>query len=270
MHKVLKGITPPEDDTILMRYMNFEKFANILATNSLFFTRADKFDDPFEGFTPPFITDIVKNKVSHLKYGPDWHQTLLKLFESWRKYVMCSCWYQGRNESLPMWERYHMRESGIAIKTTMGNFNNSLGDDLDVFIGNIQYIDYKDYRDPQSFVDMNIAMVYTWYFYKRKAFVHEREFRAIIDASPFVTNQLIPQLLPQGHSDDVRTLLNNEFPDVCEAGMSLKIDVNTLICELIISPYADKWIVRTIKSIVEQYGFQFPVKQSQLLKPPHE
>ena len=48
MHKVLKGITPPEDDTILMRYMNFEKFANILATNSLFFTRADKFDDQFE------------------------------------------------------------------------------------------------------------------------------------------------------------------------------------------------------------------------------
>ena len=136
---------------------------------------------------------------------------------------MCSCWYQGGDESLPMWERYHVRESGIAIKTTMGDFKNSLRDDLDVFIGNIQYIDYEDYTVPQSLSDM--SMIYTWYFCKRKAFVHEHEFRAIIDASPFVRDYL----RTHGDSIDIQTLLNNEFPDICETGKPLKIDVNTLI-----------------------------------------
>lgn len=266
MHKLLKGITPPKDDTILMRYMNFEKFANILATNSLFFTRADKFDDSFEGFTPPSIMDIFKNEVNRLEkeFGINWHQILLKIFENWRKYVMCNCWYHGGDESLPMWERYHVRESGIVIKTTMGDFKNSLRDNLNVFIGNIRYIDYEDYTVPQSLLGM--SMIYTWYFYKRKAFRHEREFRAIIDAYPFI----IDYLRTHGDSIDIQTLLNDEFPDICETGMRLKVDVDTLICELIVSPYADKWIVKTIKSIVKQYGFQFPVKQSKLLDPPHE
>ena len=52
MHKELEKITSPKDDAILWRYMSLEKFANILATKSLFFTRADKFEDTFEGHVP--------------------------------------------------------------------------------------------------------------------------------------------------------------------------------------------------------------------------
>ena len=47
----LPGIMLPEDTAILRKYMSFEKFVNLLSTKSLFFTRSDKFDDPFEGFT---------------------------------------------------------------------------------------------------------------------------------------------------------------------------------------------------------------------------
>ena len=61
MSKDLKGITHPEDTDTVWRYMSFEKFANILATESLFFSRADKFDDKFEGYIPESI------KVSYEK-----------------------------------------------------------------------------------------------------------------------------------------------------------------------------------------------------------
>ena len=129
MYKELEGNHIPQNDATLSRYMNFEKFVNILATESLFFTRADKFDDPFEGFTPPLITDIYNNAVNRGEY--DFGTGLiLKFLENWRKYVMCNCWYQGEKESLPMWEKYQVRESGIAIKTTMGNFKSSLQDEL--------------------------------------------------------------------------------------------------------------------------------------------
>ena len=45
MSKELKGIIQPKDNATLWRYMSFEKFANILATESLFFSRADKYDE---------------------------------------------------------------------------------------------------------------------------------------------------------------------------------------------------------------------------------
>ena len=46
MYREIDGIQPPKDEDTLWRYMSLEKFVNILKTKSLFFTRADKFDDP--------------------------------------------------------------------------------------------------------------------------------------------------------------------------------------------------------------------------------
>ena len=58
MSKELKGIIQPKNEDPVWRYMNFEKFANILATESLFFTRADKYDDKFEGYVPQSTTEV--------------------------------------------------------------------------------------------------------------------------------------------------------------------------------------------------------------------
>ena len=52
MSKDLKGIRQPKDKDTVWRYMSFEKFANILGTESLFFSRADQYDDKFEGYIP--------------------------------------------------------------------------------------------------------------------------------------------------------------------------------------------------------------------------
>ena len=56
MSKELKDIGQPKDKDTVWRYMSFEKFANILATESLFFTRADRYDDKFEGYIPESTT----------------------------------------------------------------------------------------------------------------------------------------------------------------------------------------------------------------------
>lgn len=67
MNSVLPGITTPEDTACLWRYMSFEKFVSLLATKTLFFTRADKFDDPFEGFTPPSVTLPTAERSGYLR-----------------------------------------------------------------------------------------------------------------------------------------------------------------------------------------------------------
>lgn len=109
MSQELKGIGQPVDNATLWRYMSFEKFANILVTESLFFTRADRYDDKFEGYIPESTKLSYESAISGIDPS------------NFRQYIMCNCWHQGTEESMAMWDKYHLRSNGIAIKTTMGN-----------------------------------------------------------------------------------------------------------------------------------------------------
>ena len=235
MPKKLEGIIQPEGNAIVWRYMSFEKFANILATGSLFFTRADKYDDKFEGYIPESTT---------LPHKPEVNPTVNRVDSDFRQYIMCNCWHHGDEESMAMWDKYHLRNNGIAIKTTMKNLMNSLPDEPNVFIGEIKYIENHDQIDMP--IDVENFLHYP-YFYKRKPFEYEQEVRAIIDIASI--------------SGD----------DPYEFGKPLKIDVKTLIgenSEVIVSPHAEKWVAGTLELIVDQYKFQFPVNPSRLLDPP--
>ena len=235
MPKKLEGIGQPEGHATVWRYMSFEKFANILATESLFFTRADKYDDKFEGYIPESTT---------LPHKPQVNPTVNRVDSDFRQYIMCNCWHHGAEESMAMWDKYHLRNSGIAIKTTMKNLMNSLPGEPNVFIGKIEYIENHNQ------IDMPIGVenfLHYPYFYKRKPFEYEQEVRAIIDIAS----------IPRDTS--------------YEFGRPLKIDVNTLIgenSEVIVSPHAEKWIAGTLELIVKQYGYQFPVNPSRLLDLP--
>ena len=233
MFTKLPGIGQPEDEDIVWRYMSFEKFANILATESLFFARADKYDDKFEGYVPQSTTLSYESSGS-------------QIVPNFRQYIMCNCWHHGDEESMAMWDKYHLRNNGIAIKTTIGNLKNSLPDKPNVFIGQIEYIKNHNQINMVRDVPPNLWLHYP-YFYKRTPFEYEREVRAIIDIAS------IPR------------------DDPYEFGRSLKIDVKTLIdknSEVIVSPHADKWVAGTLELIVKQYKFPFSVNPSKLLDPP--
>ena len=234
MSKDLKSIIQPKDDTTLWRYMSFEKFADILATESLFFSRADKYDDKFEGYIPESI--IVSYESAGIRIDPN----------SFRPYVMCNYWHQGAEESMAMWDKYHLRNNGIAIKTTLGNLKNSLPDEPNMFIGEIEYIESHNQIEMPENPSM-ASLVYSPYFYKRTPFEYEQEARAIIDIAS----------------------ISRDVP--YEFGKPLEINVQTLMgenSEVIVSPHADKWIARTLKLIVKRYEFRFPVNCSKLLYPP--
>ena len=236
MSKELKGIKQPSKHATLWRYMSFEKFANVLATGSLFFTRADKYDDKFEGYIPEAIRQY---------YGSP-----IRINPSLREYIMCNCWHYGKEESMGMWDKYHIRNSGIAIKTTMENLKNCLPDTPNIFIGKVDYDVESIGNQNQIKVpeDLSVeSLLHYLYFYKRKPFEYEQEVRAIIDITSI--------------SRDV----------TYESGKHLEIDVKTLIgkdSEVIVSPHADEWIARTLELIVDRCGFRFPVNPSKLLDPP--
>lgn len=107
---------------------------------------------------------------------------------------------------------------------------------------------------------------FTWYFHKRKPFEYEREFRAIIAHHP--------QIL-MDYSDEHGNLSNPdaalekiESTKEIKTGMYVSVDVDTLISEVITSPYVEDWITDTVKSAVHKYGFDFKVTPSTLLDDP--
>ena len=261
MYSVLPGITLPKDTDLLWRYMSFEKFVSLLDTKSLFFTRADKFEDPFEGFTPPLIKKDYVRTVSDTN-------TLEELQENWPKYTLCSCWHHADEESMAMWDKYHLHNSGIAIKTTFGNFKDCLGEGYRVFLGNIEYIDHYEYPVPQNLDEM--SMLYTWYFHKRKAFEYEREFRAIFFDFPSSFTDYIDNYGNLINPD--ATLKNKKYPDTCKTGKLLNVDLNKLMPEVITSPHIrnEEWITKTVRSVVRKYEFDFKVNSSTLLDEPDE
>ena len=268
MYEELDGINPPNDEDILWRYTNFEKFVNLLDTESLFFTRADKFEDPYEGFIPQSILDAYKHSLKRVT--PEvFVEAITKWYEASRKYVMCNCWHQNVVESMAMWEKYHMRNSGVAIKTTMQKMKNSLISEHSIYIGKIEYIydNTDDDQYMQNFLQSETLLAkkltYFPYFRKRKEYEHEQEVRLIVDIDPFVMDALNDQTV-----ETVDTFLEIGLPDICDIGMLFNIEVNELIDEVIVSPYAEDWITETVRSVSQKFGFNFKVNPSTLLDDP--
>lgn len=52
MYKLHEAFNTPEERKKIWRYMDFTKFASMLEKKELFFARADKLGDPFEGSYP--------------------------------------------------------------------------------------------------------------------------------------------------------------------------------------------------------------------------
>ena len=268
MYEELDGINPPNDKDILWRYTNFEVFVNLLDTEALYFTRADKFEDPYEGFIPQSIMDAYKQSLKRVTPA-EFVEAIMKRHETSRKYVMCNCWHRNVVESMAMWEKYHMRNSGVAIKTTMEKMKNSLLSEYSIYIGKIEYIygNTDDDQYMQNFLQSDIPLAkkltYFPYFRKRKEYEHEQEVRLIVDIDSFVMDALNNQTV-----ETVDTFLETGLPDICDIGMLFNIDVSTLVDEVIVSPYAKDWITETLRSVVQKFGFNFQVSPSTLLDDP--
>ena len=270
MYKELEAFPPPHEEAILWRYMTLEQFIDMLARESLVFTKASQFrDDVHEGFIPEEMEGVFRGLVQE-SFPDDFTieriNEIVNEIEKYRRNVMCNCWHQNKEESMAMWEKYRYRDSGIAIKTTMRNLKRSLSNSRDVYIGKIRYLPLADYNEcyRRNLEEIELRAdqkcIYFPFFHKRKAFEYEHEVRIVID------NELhwgengmiwrgrlgaIPDRPPMG------------LPEIqSNIGVHVYVDIGTLIDEVIISPYTENWIPILIKDIVCKYGFEFDVRHS--------
>ncbi len=250
----------PAPNAKLWRYMDLAKFLSLLEYSSLFFTRLDHFQDPFEG-----ALGTQRNESSWSMREQQWRQKWIevnsksnkvrlsnsemqllaenefkeyrKTIKNWRTQNYVNCWHQSDCESEAMWQLY-TRDSkqGVAIQTTFERLYQALSPIPQPTFGLVKYINYNDYNNGNS---KNTFCPFDAPWYKRESFAHEKEFRVIIE--------------------DTR---KNGFRDWDK---TIRVDLNLLIDNLYISPEADKWFVELVKDIIRnRYNLWLNVMQSEL------
>lgn len=221
--------------------MRFSAFVAMIENSALHFTRADNFQDPFEGSYP------LKNlKNFHKIINP-------KLtYEAWKKYAAFSCWHKSEHESEAMWELYVSNSDGITLQSTVGSLTDSL-EGSGVSIVDVQYIDFQREEIPD----------FVWFKpfeYKRNCFQHEQEVRAAfyqIPPSSKIVNGF-PELTP---------------PDgkgcIPEEGIDQEIDLSKLIQRVVLSPRSKNWFNKLIESTLRKNNqANIPVEKSELSRDP--
>lgn len=226
MYKNHEHLDPIDENLTLWKYMDFLKFANILATNTIWFNRIDSFEDVYEGIYPE------ANKVKRPEIYGDAvipQETYDQIQEYARKRLYVVCFHNNPYESAAMWSLY-AKENGVAIKTTIERLKKSFNvESKDIEISKVSYIDYDKNFMPEG----NAFYLGT---HKRMSFSHENEIRCMY--------------------------LNHGEVERC--GIYIKIDLSELIDAIYISPYAPSYMEDTVKKLVKKYELDVPVIKSKL------
>lgn len=239
----------PKLETKLWRYQDFAKFVSLLDSRKLFFTRADSFEDPFEGargfnFQKDAIYDKMKSfltikvwaafkdrgieKPTEAEFDEELTvelEAFMNEQEEKRKQYFISCWHSNERESEGMWKLYTTAmNQGVAIQTTAERLCRSIYHD-EFEIAEVNYVSFSEPLKEEK----------TPIWYKRDAFAHENEVRVVIK--------------DQMHK---------------ETGILVDVDLDILIENVYVSPTAPAWLADLVESVMLKYGISKPVKYSHL------
>ena len=237
---------PPQDQsTPVWRYMDLGKFVRMLQTQSLYFARADRLGDPFEGSSTAFMARSANTlcrpeseELLTMTYDlpVDQARALLSKISLMRKMfrndMYVSCWHLSEVESAAMWSLYGGNGAAIAVRATYGALAKVLPPYAN--LGKVNYLNW----DKESFNSMN---AFAAILSKRASYRHESEVRAIIwKGSPTID------------------LPFNDF------GADLPIVLNDLIDRVYVSPAAPEWFEEIVTDLCLRYNLTALVSQSDL------
>lgn len=241
MYKEHPVFEKPENENVkIWRYMDFTKFMSLLDRSALFFTRADKLGDPFEGSFPKVNVEL-RPEIYKDKIPPSALKSFSKLRMSFLKCTIVNCWHLNEYESAAMWKLYLKSNEGIGIQSTFNRLINCLKDgNHHTFIGRVKYIDYEKDWIPEG----NSLIPFVR---KRKSFEHERELRAVIQDFSYNKNGEINLLKPP-----------------FDEGLYIPVDLNLLVDRVYLAPTSPKWLFELVESVIKKYHLKKEVHQSSL------
>lgn len=242
---------PRDENAKIWRYMDFTKFVSLVDRKALFFSRADKLPDKFEGSYSKANIElrptVYKNKIpEHIL------RQFAYSFKEMRKFFLINSWHLSECESAAMWKLYLRSDEGIAIQSTFTRLTKSFDKhpEDDIHVGKVKYIDYETDWLPEG-------NLFYPFLHKRKSFQHEQELRAIIVRIPYKERK--------HGKDDLEVDLKKEVVDV---GVYVNVELDVLSERVYVSPTAQEWFNSLVDSILRRYEIEKKIEQSSLAKGP--
>ncbi len=241
---------PQNKEVKIWRYMDLPKFVYILDCNSLYFCRADKFNDEYEGSLPKPNVEARNQDPLFQRKGTASDgkvetigETMSRFHRISRSKACINAWHMNGHESASMWQLYCSNNYGIAIQSTYSKLCKSFdGYARPIFIGVVKYIDYD--REPipsgNSFYPL---------LHKRKSYKHENELRAIITF------------------EEKEKELTAMWQEPEESGIVVSCDLDILIENVYVAPNAPDWFFKIVQSISSKY-MAVPIHYSKLGEEP--
>ena len=268
LRTLLQGIQLPEaveDDTVIWRYMDLPKFVAMLAAGGLWFAKASKLgDDPYEGFCeasnrefprdeygPGPVTAKGTVQISLQRFDAEMRYNAVEVCRNAREYLYVNSWCLA-SESMAMWQIYGSLGNGLAIRSTVGQYEKEasfgIPNSLTRF-GRVEYLDdftsseavRRDFSDGVIPVGSGlIETVLKLAFNKRRCYAYENEWRAAI----------------------------YQDPEPSKEGDYVEFDLNHLINGVCVAPRAPAFFLDAVQAILGKFSLAKPLKRSPLLAPP--
>jgi hypothetical protein len=103
----------PANDAAIWRFMDLRKFRDLVASEELYFRRADLFKDKSEGLPPDeYAMRVLGLNPYDIRDRAELNNHLGSLAQHRESYYI-SCWCLFRQETLDMWEQYG--HDGVAV-----------------------------------------------------------------------------------------------------------------------------------------------------------
>ncbi|HEU4582564.1 MAG TPA: DUF2971 domain-containing protein [Polyangiaceae bacterium] len=245
----------PDDATDLWRYQTLPKILSLLDTRRLFFCRASKFEDRFEGAMPKRMDARVREYAAR-RMTPEADANYHRHRIETRERMAISCWHMSSHESAAMWSLYGLNGEGVAIKSSVWRLVAALPQhdtasgrqqSHRIFVGAVKYIDY-------STADFPRVNLFYPYVHKRESFKHESELRAVTHISPAAEDAF------DGGGVDF---------EITAGGLAIPVDVEKLIEAVYISPLGSPSFERVVRATLDRFGYgTIPVVKSPMAEDP--
>lgn len=230
--KLHDDLESPLDDTIIWRYMELSQFLDILVNKQIYFPNMNVLSDKYEGNIPK---NILEQKRAELEIkgleGRELEEEISRFMyftSAMPELTRINCWSMENLESYALWKIYLKGSpSGVAIRSTVGALKNSLinGNDSfpeDIYIGKVNYMNHGDSNNLSRFSLVTRKMPF---------YSYEKELRLMILNYPISEGGVCRK------SDG--------------KGRYVKIDINELIEQIYISPFASGWFYKTMEKTIE-------------------
>jgi len=229
---------PLRRDTVLWRYLDAARLFDFFENSTLFFCRADRFSDKFEGAFTPSLRAQISAAHARGEIDYDYEQFKRRMRES----VFINCWHRNQDDSAAMWALYGKSDCAVALTTTVGQLTDIAADieEHRISIARVEYV--KHWSDPKLDVSPDYTRIFA---YKTKAYEYEKEVRVIIDRTR------------DGPPTDPR-----------QPGICVPIDAGRLLRSIVISPDAPPWFEGLVRQSARRYGIRAPVRRSKLATDP--